>query len=175
MSVDVRTCAVERHPYFAEIIEMLANGASANSIERAMRERGKPIKRETVKGHLDFCLADGGDRQHAKALDKIVKKADRGAPRAEVQRDFAVAVQSKALKDLAAGHLRVSAKDGLVAQGLIDKREERAKDRAFVMDLARLLSGAGGMPPDELIDGEYVEIDEDGVPLLAPPELRDGD
>lgn len=167
-----RECAVDRHPLKDDIATMIASGSSLNFIEKFSREKGHPIKRETVKAHMERCLA-GTPEQVDRDLDKITVKIAKGAPKAEIARDFAVAVQKKALHELKEGTLRVTTKDGLVAQQLLDKREERAKDRAFVLDLARLISGAGAPPPDEYIDGEYIELGEGN--LLAPPELREGD
>lgn len=85
--------------------------------------------------------------------------------------DLAVAVRDKALTGLRAGRLQVTTKDGLQAQALLDRREEHQKDREFMLNLARLLSGGGTKAPAHLIEGDFVEIEPDQR-LLAPPELR---
>lgn len=171
-AMEPRTCAVDRHPLKDKITAMIADGQGYATIERAMREKGHPIKRETVKAHVELCL--GNDASHAKTIQKIVAAAERGEiTRKQAETDFAVAVQKQALHELGEGHLRVTTKDGLVAQQLLDKRAEKERDRAFVMDLARLISGAGAPPPPEIIDGEFTELGDDVAGLLAPPELRD--
>ena len=86
--------------------------------------------------------------------------------------DLAVAVRDKALAGLAAGRLAVTTRDGLAAQALLDRREEHQKDREFMLNLARLLSGGGTKAPEHLIEGEYTEVAPDQR-LLAPPELRE--
>lgn len=172
--MQVKTCAVDKHPLKDDILKMLGEGIGGYTIERVMRERGHPVKRETIAKHVNECL--GGDPKHAAVIHDIAQKAERGEiTRKQAETDFAVAVQKKALDALEEGHLRVTTKDGLVAQQLLDKRAEKERDRAFVIDLARLLSGAGAPPPDEYIDGEFTELPDDVTGLLAPPEYRDGD
>jgi hypothetical protein len=75
------------------------------------------------------------------------------------------------------GLLRVTTKDGLAAQALIDRREEKAEDRKFMLNLARLLSGGGGMAPERLIEGDYIDVtptlEAEAESLYAPAHLRE--
>lgn len=170
--IEPRVCSVDRRSDYDQITRLLAEGKTPSFIETWSRGKGVPVKAETIRKHIRKCIGGESNVRHAAVIQSIVEKAQAGAPKAEVERDFAIAVQRKALEDLAEGNLNVSTKDGLVAQQLIDKRAERARDRAFVLDLARLISGAGAPPPPELIEGEFVEVDM-ATGLLAPPEVRD--
>ena len=91
--------------------------------------------------------------------------------------DLAAVVTKKTLRRLASGELQPSLRDGLIAQQLIDRREEKAADRQFMLSLARALAGGGYEPPtrllpasaeapDDTIEGYFEEIP------LAPEHLR---
>lgn len=95
--------------------------------------------------------------------------------------DLAAVVVKKTLRQLASGRLEPSLRDGLIAQQLLDRREEKAQDRQFMLSLAQALAGGGysaprqlvaatpapseGVPPD-VIDGYFEEVP------LAPEHLR---
>lgn len=89
--------------------------------------------------------------------------------------DFAAFVQQRAAERLSAGELEVTVRDGLTATAIIDKRDEKAKDREFVLNLARLISGAGQGAPVTIIDSGDYEVLDDGEEdaLLAPLALRE--
>jgi hypothetical protein len=91
--------------------------------------------------------------------------------------DLAAVVVKKSLRRLASGELVPTLRDGLIAQQLIDRREEKAADRQFMLSLARALAGGGYEapshllpatvePPDDAIEGYFEEIP------LAPEHLR---
>ncbi len=85
----------------------------------------------------------------------------------------------KTLRQMAAGKLQPTLRDGLTAQQLLDKRAEKAADRSFMLNLAMALAGGGqGTPtkllpppaedPEDVIEGEFTEQN------LAPAHLRAG-
>lgn len=168
--IAARSCSIERSPYKDEINFLLQTGTSLNGIEKQMRSAGHPVKRETVKRHLDECL--NGKAENLVDPEEFVYRQVGRKATTVVERDFAVAIQKQALAELAKGTLRVTTKDGLLAQQLLDKRAEKAKDREFIMNLARLVSGAGAPPPDTVIEGEFNELVDEMAGLLAPPEVR---
>lgn len=155
-------CSVERSPKLLEINSMLAAGLGLQTIEKRLRGDGFAIKRETIKRHLDRCLPPtavmipGGSALPAVPADQVRQRRSEGGG----ARDFASLVHDRALDALVDGELRVTTRDGLAAQALLDRREERAKDQAFMLSLARLLSGAGAPPPQELI---VTRAGEDGA------------
>jgi len=63
--------------------------------------------------------------------------------------DLAELVRDKTLADVKAGKLKPTLQHGLMAQQMLDKREERAADRQLAIRLARMLGGR--LPPDGVI------------------------
>jgi hypothetical protein len=146
-------CSVERSAKLHEINAMLAAGLGLQTIEKRLRADGLAIKRETIKRHLDRCLpataiiVPGGEALPVTTADQVrQRRSESGAAR-----DFASLVHNRALEALVDGELRVTTRDGLAAQAILDRREERTTDRAFLLNLARLLSGAGNPPPPEIV------------------------
>lgn len=72
--------------------------------------------------------------------------------------DMALLVRAAAVAKIKAGELRISTQDGLAAQALIDKREEKRKDREVIVQIGRLLA-QGAAPPPMVTEGEYTELD----------------
>lgn len=158
-------CAVCKHPDRAAIETMLAGGLGVTAIERQMRANGKPIKRETVSAHLKVCM--GGIPTAFLPAAAVVMAGGT---------DFATLVQRRASQLMNDGLLRVSTRDGLAAQQLLDRREEKAEDRKFMLNLARALAGGGRETPTALIEsgdtieGTFEEVDQS---LYAPAHLRE--
>lgn len=167
-------CRVCRGPKNQEINDMLARGESFREIEREMRAAGWPIKSESVSKHFDRCLSR--DIRNIVSVPAVAAAEERllAGLTPEQREDFAVLVERKAIEELQAGRLRVSTKDGIAARALLDRREDRADSRTFMLNLARVLTGAGSPAPALLTgpidEGEYVELPEN--PLLAPEALR---
>lgn len=91
--------------------------------------------------------------------------------------DLAAVVVKKTLRQLASGRLEPSLRDGLIAQQLLDRREEKAQDRQFMLSLAQALAGGGYSaprqlvaatvePPEDVIEGYFEDVS------LAPEHLR---
>ena len=93
--------------------------------------------------------------------------------------DLAAVVVRRTLKEMAAGKVRPTLRDGLAAQQLLDRRAEKAADRSFMLNLALALAGGGQQvpqkllpapsdSPEDVIEGEFTEEN------LAPAHLRSG-
>ncbi len=114
---------------------------------------------------------DAPPTQPADAPDTI---AD---PEVALTDDLAATVVKKTMGRIASGELKPSLRDGLVAQQLLDRREEKAADRQFMLALAQAMAGGGYQPPDKLLPAtveppeEVVEGYFEEVPL-APEHLR---
>lgn len=73
--------------------------------------------------------------------------------------DLAKAVRDKAKERLDKGELKPNMRDGLQAQALLDRREEKQRDRNFMLSLARLTSGATHEVPESIvIEGETAKV-----------------
>lgn len=152
-------CSVERSPKYVEINAMLAAGLGLQTIEKKLPAEGFAIKRETIKRHLELCLPPSAVVVSAGEAVRVVSPEEVRQRRSESgdARDFASLVHDRALKALERSELAVTTKDGLAAQAIIDRREERSKDRDFALNLAILLSGGGQMAPRNVIDDESDE------------------
>lgn len=136
-------------------------GHSLTKMETLSRERGTPIKRETIQKHLQTCLAVP-EGMTPSAVAAQAEKMSATDP----SEDVAVLVQRQVIAKLQAGEARVTVQHGLQAQTLLDRRAERAKDRELAITLARLLHAQ--VPPasvvlvrpepDVIEDAEYVEV-----------------
>jgi hypothetical protein len=100
-----------------------------------------------------------------------------GSDEVALSDDLAAVVVKRTMRRMASGELQPSLRDGLIAQQLIDRREEKAADRQFMLSLARALAGGGyeapqrllpaaSEPPSDTIEGYFEEIP------LAPEHLR---
>lgn len=93
------------------------------------------------------------------------------------QDDLAAVVVRRTLKQMAAGKVAPTLRDGLQAQQLLDRRAEKAADRSFMLNLALALAGGGqrtpvkylptpSEPDPDIIEGDFTEQN------LAPDHLR---
>jgi hypothetical protein len=91
--------------------------------------------------------------------------------------DLAAVVVRRTLKQMAAGKMTPTLRDGLQAQQLLDRRAEKAADRSFMLNLAMAMAGGGirtpvkylpapNEPDPDIIEGDFVEQN------LAPDHLR---
>ena len=75
--------------------------------------------------------------------------------------DMAVLVRAAAVEKLKAGELRITTQDGLAAQNLLDRREEKKKDRELITQLGVLLSRGSEAPPMlDVTEGEYQVVED---------------
>jgi hypothetical protein len=133
---------------------MLAAGMSPNAIEGELRSSGRALKRETITAHRRECLANDAVGHHELQLLGDAVERDEYDSDARFRHDLAVIVQRRAIRALERGAIGVTTAHGLKAQAIIDRRAERRQDHAFLVNLARLLSGAGQLGPRELDDTE---------------------
>jgi hypothetical protein len=94
--------------------------------------------------------------------------------------DFPTLVVHKAKQTARQG--KVSVKDGIAAQSILERRAERAEDKQFMLNLARALAGGGasgpipvlgtGTPVEDEIEGEFLELPDGDDMSLAPAHLR---
>jgi hypothetical protein len=143
------------------IDRQLAAGLAPLRIESVAKEAGYAVKRETVSKHRANCLG-GADRP-----PEEVQMAARASATGNTE-DFAALVKAEAVRRLNAGELKITTGDGLAAQSLIDRRQEKQKDRELAAQIGRLLAGGGASPEAPLplppiIEGDYIEVTE---PLL---------
>jgi hypothetical protein len=156
-----RRCGICEDGRANTVNAFIAAGKRDIAIEREMRAIGRPTKAETVKKHRENCLGPDRDQQYKRALASIDGRQSA---------DFAQLVKQEAIRLMNEGELRVRTADGLKAQELLDRREEKKADRDLMINIARLMSGASMEVPDDLVEGEFTEVRELGDGL-APADL----
>lgn len=163
-----QACGICTSDRAATINSHLAAGRSASWIEREMKRLEKPTKAETVRRHLTNCLNGN---------PKAGPIRERANGQSVSDEDFAAAVRAEAQKLLAEGKLSVRTEHGLSAQALIDRRAEKQADRRLMLEMASLLAGTRSLqgPPEDLIEGEWREVDDDEDQTLAPLALVAGE
>lgn len=130
----------------------LAQGKYPTLIEREMRGLDYRVKSETVTKHRDHYLARLKTTQHELMAQLTGQYAQ--------QPDLAVLVRDDVRRRVEDGELHPSVQQGLMAQSMLDRREERAQDRELALGLARLLSGGGEAAPARVIDGSHTRLPE---------------
>ena len=107
-------------------------------------------------------MAEAVKRRHVARKGKVVQR---------MTGDLAELVRDKTLADVKAGKLKPTLQHGLLAQSMIDKREERAADRQLAIRLAAMLGGTTPPPgvildvtPEQrLLDSGEAEFDPDDL------------
>jgi hypothetical protein len=149
-------------PYRAQVHALRASGMTYEKMEEALGVMGHPHKRQTISLHFSGCLLGKVPMLDQATAQQIADLAGSAKTQAEI--DFAAMVQQRAVALMAQGQLKVTTKDGLQAQALLDRRLEKQADRELSLNMARLLSGSIAMVPTTVIEGRSVEV-------LAPPGL----
>jgi glycine/D-amino acid oxidase-like deaminating enzyme len=131
---------------------MLAKGLSGVFIAHELTKLGLKTTDNMVNSH----------RKH------YLPPVDQDAAKRE--KDLAILVRDRTYDAIVAGRLEPNVRDGITAQGLLDRREEKVDDRNTALALARLLSGRGDpnielLAPDHVvvIDGVYQEVEEEAM------------
>ena len=140
-----------RDPKTRLVNELIAKGYSSPRIRQEVKLAGFTVALRTVARHRRLCVVDETTAQ-VEARNE----------------DLAVLVRDQVRRGVLNGSIGLKARDGMAAQALIDRREEKAADRSFMLNLAQLLSGGGKAAPVTVID-----VTPDESPLLAPRELRE--
>jgi hypothetical protein len=138
----------------------------------------KPAKRAS---RASLKPADSEDQARLRTRQRVASAHQRGTePDPEdlaylAETDLANLVTKRTMQRIKDGSIEPTVRDGIAAQQIIDRRAERAEDRAFMLNLARALAGGGNAVPTALlpdgntVEGEFTEMDP---AMLAPAHLR---
>lgn len=131
-------CHVCRSPLIDLINRRMAEGMSDTDISQWLKTEGQYVSRITLGKHKREHLTSDHENARIKAAE-ILKK-QQGTIR--YKGDLASLVQSQVISLVEAGHLTPSLAEGLRAQEIIDRRQEKSSDRELTMALAGILGGA---------------------------------
>lgn len=145
------------------VARRLAEGYSAIRIERASRTDEAanlgvgPMKRETVARHITIHLgAEAPEESTPVQRHEVAVMAARVQVGLADPDDIALLVRKQAAEMLREGKLRITTQHALQSQQMLDRRDEKKKDRELQYSIAALMLAAE--PPDTIIDGHATEV-----------------
>lgn len=146
-------CHVCRSPLVDLINRRMAEGMSDTDISKWLSGEGQYVSRITLGKHKREHLTTEHEGARIRAAE-ILKKQQGTI---KYKGDLAALVQSQVISLVEAGHLTPSLAEGLRAQEIIDRRQEKSSDRELTLALAGILGGA------VLLEGTLVDVASEPV------------
>lgn len=154
-------CHVCRSPLVDLINKRIAQGMSDVAVSNWLKDEGAYISRITIGKHKREHMTSDHESARIEAA-KVLKKQKSTI---KFSGDLASLVRDQVITLVEAGQLTPSLAEGLRAQEIIDKRQEKNSDREFTLALAGIL---GGSP---ILDGTAetlpLESEMEGTELLS--------
>jgi hypothetical protein len=146
-------CHVCRSPLIDLINRRMAEGMSDTDISKWLSTEGQYVSRITLGKHKREHLTTEHEGARIRAAE-ILKKQQGTI---KFKGDLASLVQSQVISLVEAGHLTPTLAEGLRAQEIIDRRQEKSSDRELTLALAGILGGA------PLLEGTIVDVTSEPV------------
>jgi hypothetical protein len=131
----------------------MAEGMSDTDISKWLGTEGQYVSRITLGKHKREHLTTEHESARIRAAE-ILKKQQGTI---KYKGDLASLVQSQVISLVEAGHLTPTLAEGLRAQEIIDRRQEKSSDRELTLALAGILGGA------PLLEATVVDITSEPV------------
>lgn len=131
-------CHVCRSPLVDLINKRIAQGMSDVAVSNWLRDEGAYISRITIGKHKREHMTSDHESARIEAA-KVLKKQKATI---KFNGDLASLVRDQVITLVEAGQLTPSLAEGLRAQEIIDKRQEKNSDREFTLALAGILGGS---------------------------------
>lgn len=141
-------CHVCRSPLVDLINRRMAQGMSDIDISNWLKQEGNYISRITLGKHKREHLTS--EHESARIAAAQVLKKQQGT--IKYKGDLASLVRDQVSQLVEAGHLTPTLSEGLRAQEIIDRRQEKSSDRELTMALAGILGGSS------ILEGTAVAI-----------------
>jgi hypothetical protein len=154
-------CHVCRSPLIELINKRIASGMSDIAVSNWLKDEGAYISRITIGKHKREHMTS----QHESARIEAAKVLKKQQGTIKFKGDLASLVRDQVAALVDAGQLTPTLSEGLRAQEIIDRRQEKSSDRELTLALAGILGGS------HLVEGSAVLVeDEQGVSgdLLLP-------
>lgn len=145
-------CHVCRSPLVDLINKRIAQGMSDIAVSNWLKDEGAYISRITIGKHKREHLTSAHETARIEAA-KVLKKQQGTI---KFKGDLAGLVRDQVMSLVEAGQLTPTLAEGLRAQEIIDRRQEKNSDRELTLALAGIL---GGSP---LLEGTAYAIAVDG-------------
>jgi hypothetical protein len=125
----------------------IAADLTVSEIDRRLKTMDWDAPHGSVKEHRNHWL------KSLPTTDEDVMRRIVG-PKSTRDKDLARMVRDETVARIEDGDLLPTIREGLQAQALLDRRDERKQDRELALGLARMLNPGGGRqgPPREVID-----------------------
>jgi len=154
-------CHVCRSPLVDLINKRISGGMSDIAVSSWLKEEGSYISRITIGKHKREHMTS----QHESARIEAARVLKKQQGTIKFKGDLASLVRDQVAALVDAGQLTPTLSEGLRAQEIIDRRQEKSSDRELTLALAGILGGS------HLVEGSAVLVeDEQGVSgdLLLP-------
>ena len=153
-------CHVCRSPLVELINKRITQGMSDIAISNWLKDEGAYVSRVTIGKHKREHLTS----EHESARIEAAKTLKKQQGTIKFNGDLASLVRDQVVTLVESGQLMPSLTEGLRAQEIIDRRQEKNSDREFTLALAGIL---GGSP---ILDGSFEalpsESEMEGTQLL---------
>jgi len=141
-------CHVCRSPLIDLINKRIASGMSDIAVSNWLKDEGAYISRITIGKHKREHMTS----QHESARIEAAKVLKKQQGTIKFKGDLAGLVRDQVMSLVEAGQLTPTLAEGLRAQEIIDRRQEKNSDREFTLALAGILGGSA------LLEGTAVAI-----------------
>ncbi len=141
-------CHVCRSPLIELINKRIASGMSDIAVSNWLKDEGAYISRITIGKHKREHMTS----QHEFARIEAAKVLKKQQGTIKFKGDLAGLVRDQVMSLVEAGQLTPTLAEGLRAQEIIDRRQEKNSDREFTLALAGILGGSA------LLEGTAVAI-----------------
>ena len=144
-------CHVCRSPLVELINKRMKDGMPDLKIASWLKDEGYYISRNTLGKHKREHLTS----PHESARIAAVKKMEQSQKTIKAQhRDLATLVRDYVFSEVESGSMTPTLSEGLRAQEMMDKRNDKTADRDLVVSLAQILGGASAT--DQVIEATPV-------------------
>jgi hypothetical protein len=162
-------CHVCRSPLVDLINKRIAQGMSDVAVSNWLNDEGSYISRITIGKHKREHMTS--DHESARMEAAKVLKKQKGT--IKFNGDLASLVRDQVITLVDSGQLTPSLAEGLRAQEIIDKRQEKTSDREFTLALAGILGGSAildgtseALPLEPEVEGnEFLSIQDQDLVL----------
>ena len=131
-------CHVCRSPLVDLINKRIAQGMSDVAVSNWLKDEGAYISRITIGKHKREHMTSEHETARIEA-SKVIQKQKQTI---KFKGDLASLVRDQVMTLVEAGQLTPSLAEGLRAQEIIDRRQEKNSDREFTLALAGILGGS---------------------------------
>lgn len=146
-------CAACRSPFVEAINKKMKDGVADSRISEWLKESGGYISRISLGNHKRNHLIE----KHEAARIQAKKVLEKQAKTIKVKGDLASLVANQVYNMVEDGAMIPSLAEGLRAQEMIDRRQEKSVDRDLTIMLAQVLGGA------MIVEGTAEEVEQEQI------------